>query len=383
MALFDRVVKFAEGLLEVSLSEQQKSDVAAFIEENEKYVSAETTTELIATLATEYVNDLQKQTGDMNISKFLGMGSLEELKVSITPKANKKLAYVCLDSRYARFSPDCKHLQWDVYNAISEYGNSTNVIHNLRNITRVRCASIVTRKFASPMARASVLIEELSAQSFVFPNGKRFHFLALLNDLQLPMDLGSRNEQNGPMFSIADFTIYDKYELLMGYRFNEGIYNFNIPVNILNTITVAIGDPVDLLVIPKYEYFNATITLTSPFYQDFTVTLNEPHNLNGNSLIGLPGTPYSIFLDGLVSDFPNSALDTFFVNNVNGKEWAAVLVTGPNTLLVNMVEYPPGFYVGVPNNFMGFSPQQTVFENVRVRINSFRVIINLEIEYEE
>lgn len=386
-SLFDRVVKFTEGLLDTTLSASQKDDISDFIEENEKYIPAENTVQLVATLSTEYVNELQKQTGNMNISKFLGIDNLEELKLAINPKANKKIAHVCLDSRYARFTPDCKHLQWDIYNAISEFGNSTNILHNLRNITRVRCASIVTRKFTSVMGRASVLIEELAAQSFVFPNGKRFHFLALLNDLQAPLALPDRNQSYGPMYNVADFTIYEKYELLMGYKFNEGIYDFNIPVNNLNTITISIGDPVNLLVIPKYEYFNATLTVPDPnFYEYFLITLTEPHNLNPNIATGSPfgpnGNPYSIFIDGLTVN-TNYWVDPYFVNGVNGKEWASVVVVDAYTLRVNQEEIPPGTYQGFVGFTEGFSPQQLVWTNVRVRINSFRVIINLEIEYDE
>jgi hypothetical protein len=277
-------------------------------------------------------------------------------------------------------------LQWDVFESLIEGLNSTSVVGKIRNITNVRCASIVTRKFTSAMQRASILIEEMSAQSFILPNGRRFHFLALLNDLQNPINIADRNLIE-VAFVVSDFTIYNKYELLMGYRFNDGNYHFNKPITALNTLTISIGDPAELLVIPKYEYFNATITpnvtaVVGPdsFGTGFTITLDEPHNLNANTLLGVPaapGTPYSIFVDGLTSDNP---VDNAWVANVNQTEWAATLVTGSNTLFCDYSMYAPGYYGGVPAVVTNQQPKGNL-SSVRVRINSFRIIINLEMEY--
>jgi hypothetical protein len=355
---------------------------------------------------TAYENDLQSAQSNelvprvqysnrdtsINISSFLGIDTFEKLIRELNPKVSKKKAYVCLDSRYARFLNNCTKLQWDYSNALITTDNSTSVIGNVRNITSVRMLSMVVRKFTSVAQRASICIEEFSAQAFILPNGRRFHFIGLLNDLQnnsIAIDYRAASASQLFLY-VPDFTTYDKYELIAGYKFNDGIYRFNKPITDLNTFTISIGDPFSPVTIPKYEFFD--VSLYYYFSSDFgfrrvRLTFNEPHfhigsNYFVSDLVSYPDKPnilMSVFIDGLVSSSPT---DDFIVNILNTTEFTLTQIIDAYTMDVYIT--PAGLLKAGKNSMPGFSVTlgtNRPLNKARVRINSYRVIMNFELDY--
>jgi hypothetical protein len=279
---------------------------------------------------------------------------------------------MCLDSRYARFNQECTRLSWEFTNNLNVVNNSTNVVGPVRDITWIRMHSIVVRKFESIPKRATILIEELAAQAFIMPSGRRFHFVALLNDLQNPINFGNRNAQVTG-YAVPDFTIFDKYELIAGYKFNEGYYRFNKPITTLNEITISIGNPDTLVVLPKYEFTNVTIIDVQLTYID--IELNENHYyISPNSSYSFAhGTWYSVFVDGFNSS--SNSLNTF----VNTIEFTTVSILSPTQIRLSYTANPAGFHL--PPLINTYFPPPPPWTARAIRFNSYRIIMNFELEY--
>jgi hypothetical protein len=147
---FIRIVKFTEGLTESKLSKHEKKKLLEFVDANYEFVKDKRDVIQVAELATEFVNDLEKSnesTPDekeyltdkkLNLVSFLGLDTFDKFITAVNPQAKKKKAYMCLDSRYARFNSECTRLTWDFINNLNVVNNSTNVIGPVRDITWIR-----------------------------------------------------------------------------------------------------------------------------------------------------------------------------------------------------------------------------------------------------
>jgi hypothetical protein len=359
---------------------------------------------------TAYENDLQSAQSNelvpraqysnrdvsINVSSFLGIDTFEKLIRELNPKVTIKKAYVCLDSRYARFLNNCTKLQWDYSNALITTDNSTSVIGNVRNVTSVRMLSMVVRRFTSVARRASICIEEFSAQAFILPNGRRFHFVGFLNDLQnnsIAIDYRASSGTKNVVV-VPDFTTYDKYELIAGYRFNDGIYRFNKPITDINTLTISIGDPFNLVTVPKYEFYDVAalylpFTSTPKYFSSVRLTFPEPHFHIGSNyfdtdlVIGdIPNILMSVFIDDASTANPAYAT---LINNINTTEFTMAVIIDPYTIDVRFTD--GDLFKAGPHNVSGLSLIASLANppvdlgKVRVRINSYRVIMNFELDY--
>jgi hypothetical protein len=331
-----------------------------------------------------------------NLASFLGLNSFDKVITELNPSLKIKKAYMCLDTRYARFLNNKTKVQWDFINTISDEHHSTNMVGVVRDIVSIRMYSIVVPQFVSAQNRATVLIEEMSAQSFSLPNGRKFHFVGRLNNLKNPLAIDLRNAKVVECI-FPDFTIYDKYEILPGYRFNEGIYRFNQPITTLNTITVSIADPFDLITFKQYEYKDVILTtegdiscfpdagsisiyyLPSEYIKYIYLDFPEPH---GYTAI------YSLFIDDLVSDnaFDNgdNLNEDDVVSYINTYEFTTIFVVSTTRIRItpsynNLAGYHLGMTTGafISHRLVPIGNLSTV----RVRFNSYRVIMNFELDY--
>ncbi len=373
MSLLLRVTRFAEGLLERELTDDEKTQLSTFVADNSQYVQEKTPTIQMAELATDFVETMENITGDVNLTGVLNMDTFDRFIAELNPQAKRKTAYMCLDSRYAQFNSECTKLTWSFTNNLNTVNNSTNVVGPLRDIVSIRMQSMVVRKFSSVPKRSTILIEELSAQSFIMPSGRRFHFVGLLNDLQTPISIYDRNTIIAPGTIVPDFTIFDKYELLSGYKFNDGYYRFNKPITTLDTITVSIGNPDTLVVLPKYEFKNITVLDVQPDHID--LELNEPHYyISPNSTYAYAsGTWYSVFIDGFSS---GTASDVAYINS---KEFTVIEILSASQIRVTTGNAPAGINFLILYDTLTAGPAPWTCE--RVRFNSYRVIMNFELEY--
>jgi len=234
--MLKRINRFVEGLLEREISPSEREELRDFVRVNKRFVSRDNDIIYVAELANAYVEHQNKREGleikerqredqpeesqredqpeesqredqkhelgigskypkdevknkNLNLTSFMGLDTFDRFISEINPLAKRKRAYMCLDSRYARFNQECTRLTWEFTNNLNVVNNSTNVVGPVRDITWIRMHSMVVRKFNSVPQRATILIEELSAQSFIMPSGRRFHFVGLLNDLVFVMQL--------------------------------------------------------------------------------------------------------------------------------------------------------------------------------------------------
>lgn len=289
-----------------------------------------------------------------------------------------KKAYVCLDSKYARFSDDLLHLTWDFENSLVESDNSTNVACKVQNITAMRMYSVMTYQPSISNTRFTMLIEEFQAQSFMMPSGRRFHFVGLVNDITNgPIDLGSRNAKVvGSSIRVRDFTLHNKYEFLSGHKFNDGIYRFNNPIKHVDTLTVSFANYDTMLPVPKYLMSGVTWTVTQPDVLRLNLTFPEPHN--HFSIFTSP--TYTMFVDGLIAPGMQALAD--YVNSAEHTIWEIVDIYTISIKL--MVDAKAGDLIaGLP---AGIAAPYTIVmpspvEPVTVRFNAHRLIIGLELDY--
>lgn len=388
-----RVAKFVEGLTDLSLTPYEKKKLKEFVAVNHEYVKDKRGIVQVAELATEFIeaqkseekeymadtnSELEKKEylmrEDLDLVSFLGLDTFDRFIAEINPQAKRKRAYMCLDSRYARFNQACTKLTWDFTNNLNVINNSTNVVGPVRDITWIRMHSMVVRKFTSIPQRATILIEELAAQAFVMPSGRRFHFVGLLNDLQNPINLATRNAVIVST-AVPDFTLFDKYELLAGYKFNDGYYRFNKPITTLNEITISVGDPDTLVVLPKYEFTNVTIIDVQPGFID--IDLNEPHYYisPNNTYVFALNTCYSVFVDGFDS------VDTSVNDLINSKEFTMVSILTPTQIRLSFDDAPAGWHFPFPPVINVIVPPAVPWTARAIRFNSYRIIMNFELEY--
>lgn len=335
-------------------------------------------------------NNYSKQILDqaVKINAAFSISNINDLIKEVLPENKTKKAYICLDSRYAEFSTDFKKMKWNYINTLQEGLNSTNVVGPVKNITAIRMLSFTTRKFTSAAQRASVLIEELSAQSFIFQNGRHFHFVGLINDLINPVSLDTRGLIIGAAYYIDDYTIINKVEILSGFKFSDGWYRFHKPIKALDTLTVSLGDPFNLVAFPKYEFSNVTISFVGTVA---TIVFEEPHQypsiVNDWTNTFYPPPPqydeYSLFIDGFTTDDP--VADAVLIDWINKQEYTSVEIKDASTIEIRILEdLPAGVNVApVVNVVPGLAPPVGVPSKVRVRFNSYRIIMNYEVEYLE
>ena len=334
----------------------------------------------------------------VDINKFLQYTDIDELANAIEPRRKTKTAYMCLDTLYARFLDNNTKVQWDFMSTLTEGPNSTNVESKVRDITSVRMLSMVTPQFPSVAQRASIAIDEFKAQSFILPNGRRFHFIGLLNNLgNGGVPLVVRNQKIEAAGFVYDFTIMNKYELLSGYKFNEGYYRFNKPIVSIDTVTVSIADPFDPIILPRYPYVNIPISFTTG---SLTLTFPEyvllPGAIPGENIptqpVIRPAVNYctSIFISNFTTDQP--VADAIWISTINTYEFTNVTnMIVQNTSNTITLQTNKSYHTGtsiitdaavrvyLPTN--GLPPPVGNPSLVTVQFNSNRIIMNFEIEY--
>jgi hypothetical protein len=359
----------------------------------------------------------------MNLVNFLGLKTIDEFAKEVNPTTKQRKAYMCLDSLYARFLNGNTKLQWDFVNTLTEGPHSTNMQSKIRNITSIRMLSIVTPMFPSIAQRASIAIEEFNSQSFILPNGRKFHFIGLLNPIATGYyKIAYGDKRYAGSVSIPDFTINNKYEIITcNPSFNDGYYRFNKPINTIDTISITMSDPFNPVIFPVYQYENIPISFAKG-----TMTLTFPENIilpGGyplDPIFGIPADYYvlniwitSIFISGFTTSNPTA--DAIWIDTINKYEFTNIKELIPSPIIPDVPPlYPPlptpspkqivmdttsclraGKWSIYPIIFPGqdkspddiflptrhLPPPVGTPSNVTVRLNSNRLIMNFELEY--
>lgn len=430
-SILTSISKFTSRVLGRPLTANENSDLIDFVAENDRFVDKNNRMRYVAKLADAYVEFIRNQEADKakiveiesqvekakveglqsgalvpsdlssdlstekdniidaDIQSIFGINDFNTFIHVMNPAARRRIAYMCLDSRYARFNSNCTKLTWDFENSLVDSPNSTNIVGKIRDITSIRMYSFVICDFDTTYGRATVFIEELAAQSFMLQSGRRFHFMTMLNNTQYPADVGTRNTKpsTAGIANIADFVLSDKFELLAGYRFNEGYYYFNKPITKLDTITISVGNPNDLVNIGKYEYFKVAMLFDNSLPVigvpgGIMITLTFPEIIYWTGLLG--GTFIgSLFIDDFTTS--NPIADKPLIDWVNGREFTRCRMLGtflPTKVIVEINgNLPAGFGTSFNVYPAGVVLPVGTPSTCRVRINSARVIMNFELEY--
>jgi hypothetical protein len=315
-----------------------------------------------------------------NLAGGFGKNDLLALTRAINPESTYKKAYLTLDSNAAEFLENNTKMRWDYLPVLAETSTSTNSRNNIKNITEIRIYSMVVNKFNSPMQRATILIDEFSSQSFIAQNGRRFHTIGLLNDLEMPAEIRTRSTVHLATGWAPDATIYDKYELLSGFRFNEGVYKFAKPITTFDSITLSVGDPFDKIAFRKHNINNCELssmnyTAVAPF-GSMVIDCKEDHYITIGDQI------YTLKISGFTTDQP--IVDAILIEYVNTMEFTTGTATTAQiiTMIPQQVRPPGGSPITVqfsnlafPNTFVGNPSQFTI------TFDGYRIITNIEFTY--
>lgn len=173
--------------------------------------------------------------GDVEVkedSKELTVADANALKLFLNPESMYEHHYLVLDSDYrdtnAENPASITKFTWryaTTQDIGTGYCNSVGVIKNIVGMRMYQPRVPYLAGMDTTAKRVSVLIEELSAQSFIGENGRRFHFLL------------RPNFTGGGQTSIE----------LSTEDYNDGIFNFTTPIQSFPSITLSFGDPLNIL----------------------------------------------------------------------------------------------------------------------------------------
>jgi hypothetical protein len=341
-----------------------------------------------------------------SIQSFLGETDIYKIAHTINPQSQYRKVYLALDTKYAKFLENQTKLQWNYHNTIQEFGNSTNTVGPLENIVSMRIYSFVVQYFNSPLNRATVLVNELSAQSFLWDGDKNFHFMARRNSLLDSLPLTDRTTITLDYQYVPDIATANKIELLSGYRFNEGIYYFNPPVTLVDTITLSIRDPTNLLHVPKFiidvQVTNVDLIGTVPgdltdpvviadtgeilidtILPHYVTTLPDETDPPGQ----IPVDPRYKMLTSLkfinfTTDTPIA--DSEIIEYFNTNEFTTIEVVSTTQLRVRPRYIRPQSgrtYRSIYNNITWGGPTWVLQGNIlpcQIQLDSYRIVVNIE-----
>lgn len=159
-----------------------------------------------------------------SLTDLLGIKTSEQMTRVLNPKSLYRKNYFILDSRYRSVNTSTNKLSWDFnLNTQPNDSNSVNIIGNLRDIIALKIYSFrlpYSKTLDNKYKRISILIDELSSQSFVAHEQRNFHFV-----LETDIDSSFINVNT--------------------LQFNEGYFRFEKPITTLDKITLSIANPLE------------------------------------------------------------------------------------------------------------------------------------------
>jgi hypothetical protein len=205
-----------------------------------------------------------------------------------------------LDTRYRTLDNDgTTFFQWVFNNNEITLQGTVNAVGNIKDIIAIRIFPIklpYNSNIDNDYNRVSILIQEMSAQSFIAQENRRFHF-------------------------IFSTTIDDRWINLEPESFNDGYFRFRTPITRLDTLTLSFGSPLERV---TFDTDRMLANVTG--YSTITTFLTtSPHNLETGDLI-------------YVTNFrtANINTDTVIVTAINRTAGHVATVTGADTLTIDV-----------------------------------------------
>lgn len=195
-----------------------------------------------------------------DITRILGISDKATIQALFNPDAGLRCNYINLDSKNRLTDSDgTTEYSWNFLNNSAELSpGAVNSLGNVKNIVEIQISEFrfpwIESMHISSLKRATMLIKEFSAQSFI-GNPLRYHFM-----FKTEVDDNSVN----------------MIPLLTSGGSETGSFKFAKPITQMDKITVSFGNPLNPVVMHRDRQFvNITYTATPTF----TTADGLPHNL--------------------------------------------------------------------------------------------------------
>jgi hypothetical protein len=234
-------------------------------------------------------------TNQVDVVSLLGKKNFDDFKSLFSfGGENTEYNYLILDSRYRSLSNDgINNISWNVINNEITSQGSVNYLGDIVNIVAIRFYPFripYVDSAVKPYDRITLEITELSAQSYIAHENKRFH-------------------------AIFDSTIGNRWIDLDPQNYNDGYFRFRIPVKKLDNITIRFGSPLEPITLDR----DRVIAEITSYDTTTTFTTLEDHKLEIGDLV-------------YISNFTtyNPTTDSVLINNIN-QQYGVLVATTPTT----------------------------------------------------
>lgn len=259
----------------------------------------------ITDITPEQQEEIRKDDADnveVNIDAILGIRTIPELIKNLKqPSKSINVAYLLLDSRYRNLGNDgTTYYQWEHFNGIHQGNGTVNSIGDITDIISIKLMPFRMPKTSStstPYNLVSVLIEELSSQSYIAHENRRFHFMGSVTDIS-------------PNVIEVDPD-----------KFNKREYKFNNPITTLGTLTVSFGSPLESIILEPDRIPGSITSYASPT----VITFNANHNLLTNDII---------YIDNFTTKNPTS--NNTLITSLNNNKGHAVTYISNTDVSINI-----------------------------------------------
>ena len=201
---------------------------------------------------------------EVNIESFLGTNDVSSLVKKINePISSINTTYLILDTRYRILSNDGReYFKWGHINSIIVAQGTCNSVGNIRDIISVKLMPFRIPSVDSantPYGRISVLVHELSSQSFIAHEERRYHFLGYIdrkNSLPRWLEIDPSNVCGGE-------------------------YKFNKPITHLDGITLSLASPLEPVIFDHDRMDGIITSYANPTVVEF----QKDHKLDNVSTV--------------------------------------------------------------------------------------------------
>lgn len=248
-----------------------------------------------------YVKDTT-QNVEVNIDSFLGTSDVASLVKKINePNSSVNTAYFMLDTRYRILENDgTTYFKWGHINNLVRSQGTFNSVGNVRDIISIKLCQFRMPRVESadtPYKRISILIHELSPQSFVAHEERRYHFLGIFDD---------HNPAPGWI------------EVDPGENC-DGEFKFNKPVTHLDMITISLASPLEPVVFDPDRAYGVITSYANPTVIEFP----SNHNLLNNDIV---------YISQYIS--VNPSMDGNILRNINISKGLVATITTPKEITI-------------------------------------------------
>lgn len=237
----------------------------------------------------------------VNVESFFGVSDFSSIVKKLnTPSSSVNTAYLVLDTRYKILNNEKTKFSWGHINNLIRTQGTCNSVGDIRDIISIGLMPFrmpYSKSADTPYKRISVLIEEMSNQSFVAHEDCQYHFICSIND---------KNPAPGWIELETD-------------KHCHGEYKFNKPITTINTITLSLGSPIEPIVFDTDRLSGSIINYTNPT----TIQFQTNHNLLTNDIVYI--TNYNTI---------NPYAHNNIINQMNIKSGILATVSTLNTITI-------------------------------------------------